>query len=429
MESIAKNEVVVKDKFGYGIKVKELDFSEETINQRLSDLVREKSVNEQEIWDVTNTYVLNTVKKIVEGCLEEEVRIMIGANYYEHSRVREGERSGHYTRDLVTRYGIIKDLLVPKLRKKKYKHGFKVLKRYMRRTGDIDGMVKEMFLAGVSTRRVREVIKPLLKYEYSPQFVSDILKQIDREVRKFHERILTDDYIYILFDGLTIKVRYNGKVHTKRVLVAYGIKSNGIREIIDYTLAKGESTIAWESFVNLLYMKGLEGKNLKLITTDGNQGLLNALDLVYPRIDKQRCWVHKLRNVANKCPRKLQKSVVAEAREIYQAETKVSARKQFKHFKSVWYAMVPEAVNCIEEDLEELLYFYDCPVEMWKKLRTTNVIERSFREIRRRIRTISSFTNVDSCDRIIYGVLNYMNSKWEDKPLKEIIKIESAKKT
>lgn len=416
---------IVTKSAGY---VKELNFSEETLDKRLTKALQEQKVTDESFWDGLSTNVLRAVKKIVEGCLEEEVRVMIGASNYERSPIRQGERSGHYERDLITRYGLIEDLLVPKVRKKKSK-GFKVLKRYARRVGDIDGIIKEMFLAGVSTRRVREVIKPLIGYKYSPQFVSDILKQLDKEVRKFHERDISDDYLYLFFDGLTLKVRYGGKVHRKYVLVAYGIKSNGIRDIIDYKFAKGESTEAWESFVNDIYMRGLRGENLRLITTDGNQGLLNALDLVYPRVHKQRCWVHKLFNVAKKCPKKLGKSVVSGAMDIYLSETKPAARRQFKRFKEVWHGIVPKAVECIEENLEELLYFFDCPVEMWKKVRTTNVIERSFREVRRRIRTISSFTNVDSCDRIIFGVFNYMNTKWEGVPLKEVIKSEFAKKT
>ncbi len=236
------------------VKPLELDFSEETIDRRLTELVKTTKVTEGDFWDSVNSYVLQTIKRIVEGCLEEEVRLIIGADWYEHTPAREGKRSGYYMRGLITKYGLIEGLLVPKLRKKKYKQGFKVLKRYARRVDDIDGLVREIFLAGVSTRRVGEVIKPLLGYQYSPQFVSDILKQIDREVMRFHERRISDDYIYLLFDGLTLKVRYNGKVHKKKVLIAYGIKKTGQREIIDYTLAKGESTIAWESFVNNLYI-------------------------------------------------------------------------------------------------------------------------------------------------------------------------------
>jgi len=411
------------------VKPQELNFDEETISERLTKLVKEKTVTEEEFWDSLNSYVLKALKKIIEGCLIEETRIMVGADYYERSPQREAKRSGYYSRSLVTRNGIIDGIIVPKLRKKKTKEGFKVLKRYVRHVEDIDGIVRDMFLAGVSTRRVGEVLKSLLGCRYTAGFVSDIVKKIDDEVQKFHNRRLSDDYIYLLFDGLTIKVKYNGKVHSKKVLVAYGITSSGHRQIIDYALAKGESTIAWESFVNNLYMRGLEGKNLRLITTDGNEGLLNALQMVYYRVPKQRCWAHKLRNVANKCSRKLQSSVVAEARKIYQQETKSSAIRQFKRFKQIWRAVVPEAVECIEKNLEELLYFYDCPVEMWKKIRTTNVIERSFREVRRRIRTISTFTNVSSCDRIIYGVINYMNSKWEEKPLRELLKTKCAKKS
>lgn len=234
---------------------------------------------------------------------------------------------------------------------------------------------------------------------------------------------MKDNYVYLFFDGISIKVRSNGKVHKKRVLVAYGISKSGKREIIDYAFAQGESQIAWECFIQHLYVGGIQGQMLKLIITDGNQGLLNALDFIYPQVHKQRCWAHRMRNAVNRCPRKLQTLFVSDAHKICYAESKVQARKAFQRFSQAWKGIVPEAVQCIQDSLEELLYFFDCPKELWVKLRTTNVIERSFREVRRRIRTINVFTNVESCDRIVFGVFSYMNRKWEESPLKYFAKI------
>lgn len=211
------------------------------------------------------------------------------------------------------------------------------------------------------------------------------------------------------------------------VLAARGFKVNEkgeviAEEFIGYRFAKGESTQAWEAFINDLYNRGIKGDNLKMVATDGNEGLLNALELVYPRVPKQRCWQHKMRNAANKCRRKYQALITENARKIYKAESKKLAIKAFHHFKKLCNPIEPEAVKCIEKDLPELIHFYDQPVDLWKKLRTTNSIERSFREVRRRIRTISVFSNEPSCDRIIYGVITRLNELWRRRSLKKIAK-------
>jgi transposase-like protein len=410
------------------VKVAELEFGEQSQERRLAKAFGEMVLTEsreETFWESLTTGVRRGVKSLVEECLKEEMRVQIGVDPYQQSHDRTGYRSGYYTRDLVSSFGLIERILVPKQRKKKKQKfwGFKVFKRYGRRVEEIDELIKDIFLAGVSTRRVEGVIKPLLGTTFSAQCVSNVLRQLDQEVRQFHNRPLQDHYVYLFFDGITLKIRHNGKVHKKRVLVAYGITPEGKREMIDYAFAKGESQIAWECFIQHLYVGGLKGTNLRLIVTDGNQGLLNALDLVYPRVHKQRCWAHRMRNAANRCPRKVQALFVSDAHKICYAQSKPEARKAFQKLYQTWHGIVPEAVQCIQGSLEELLYFFDCPKELWVKLRTTNVIERSFREVRRRVRTISVFTNVESCDRIVFGVFSYLNHKWEECPLKIFAKL------
>lgn len=402
-------------------KFKELDFSRETINERLHRLLYEPLPGmEEEFWENLKPSILNGIKKQIENWLEMEASLAVGGYMpYEHSEERITHRSGHYTRELQTTVGNIKNVKVPKVRKKKGgKRGWAILRAYKKHRIVIDDLVKEVFLGGVSTRRAHEVLKPVLGKQYSAQMVSISLKKLDKEVKAWHRRQLSDDWNYLIFDAINIKLRSGGKVRKKSILVVKGFvineKGSIIREeIIDYLPArKGESTSSWESFVNDLYMRGLEGKNLKMIVTDGNKGLLNALDLVYPRINKQRCWQHKMRNVANKCRKKYQSLIVDSARKIYKAESKNLAIKAFHDFKKLCNPIEPEAVDCIEKDLPELLYFYDEPIGLWKKLRTTNIIERTFREVRRRIRTISVFSNESSVDRIIYGVLARLNENW-----------------
>ena len=171
--------------------------------------------------------------------------------------------------------------------------------------------------------------------------------------------------------------------------------------------------------MNNLSRRGLAGDALGLVATDGNRGLENAVDTVYPHAKRQRCWAHKLRNVSDKLRKRHQEQCIKEARAIYDAENKSEAARAYRAWAKTWRPISPNAVKCLERDLEELLNFYSCPKEMWIKLRTTNVIERAFREVRRRTRPMTCFNNSQSIERIVYAVLNHLNSQWGLQPLKE----------
>jgi len=212
-------------------------------------------------------------------------------------------------------------------------------------------------------------------------------------------------------------------VHSRRrcILVVYGIRADGVRELIDYRLArKGESQAAWEGFLTSLKNRGLEGRSLQLAVLDGNRGLWNALDMVWPDVPRQRCWAHKLRNVANHLPKKLQPACMDQARDIYDAANYTEAVRAFKRWERIWKPLAPAATACLEQDFEDMLRFFQTPKSMWVKLRTTNIIERVFREVRRRTRPMSCFTNTQSVDRIIYAIFNRQNNLWREKPLREI---------
>jgi len=380
---------------------------------RLKDLWREVK-SEEDWWGEINGEVLSLVKLILEGSLDEEILEEVKVNRYRRSEQRRGYRNGYYERSLCTRYGIIKTLRVPRTRE-----GFTstVLPHYQRRPSDVDNLVRECFLGGLSTRRVGEVLAPLCGEQISPQTVSRITMKLNNEVQTYHNRFLGDDYQYLLLDGVTLKVKSVAGVKKRLVLCAYGITPGGKRELISFRQRASESEVQWESFLENLYRRGLEGKNLKLIVTDGCPGLHKALDTVYPFIPKQRCWAHKLRNIAAKLPRKIQATCLMEAKGIYQAPTQREARKRFRDWARHWRALAPRAVTCLEADMDEMVNFLDCPKEHWRKIRTTNAIERAFREVRRRTRPMSCFQNSASVDRIIYGVISYLNKKWEGKPL------------
>jgi transposase-like protein len=261
----------------------------------------------------------------------------------------------------------------------------------------------------------------LLSYgeSVSAQTVSNFAKSLDGAVRSYPRRMLEDKYLYLFLDGIVLKTRSGFGAKKKTVLVAYGIRLDGKRELIDFLVTKHESEKHWEGFLNNLYNRGLMGDALGLVATDGNHGLENAVDTVYPHTKRQRCWAHKLRNVSDKLRMRDQEQCIKEARAIYSAENKSEAVREYRLWAKTWRPISPDAVKCLERDLEELLNFYSCPKEMRKKLRTTNVIERAFREVRRRTRPMTCFNNSQSIERIVYAVLNHLNSQWGLKPLKE----------
>lgn len=399
------------------VKVKELYFTDKDLKERWAEAIK---LSREEIEDSMSKACLLNLKRLLETTMDIEVQELAGAERWEHNPGRRNWRNGTYSRSLWTAFGWINSIKVPRVR-----FGgtsLQIIERYSRRSSEVNNLLLEMFLQGISTRRIKEVLKSL----YGPEMisagtVSRISKELDKEVEKFHSKTISDDYKYIFLDGIYLKAKSPIKSRRRCILVAYGIKKDGTRELIDFRLARnGESQVAWECFLTSLYNRGLRGENLSLVIIDGNKGLYNAVDLIWPRAKKQRCWAHKLRNVANKVPKKLQEACINQARDIYNAKSRHGAIESFKRWERVWKPIVPEAVKCLEEDLEDLLWFYDHHKSIRKKIRTTNIIERVFREVRRRTRPMSCFTNTQSVERIIFAVFNRQNNIWREKPLKEI---------
>lgn len=358
--------------------------------------------------------VLRMVKVILEGSLEQELVQQLQAGWYKRTEKRRNYRNGHYERSFSTKYGVIKALKVPRARES---YDSEVIPHYRRRQEKVDKMIREMFLAGVSTRRVGEVLGTVNVGEVSPQTVSRVLTSLDTELQLFLGRPLADIYQYLFLDGICLKVKGAVERQKRQVLCAYGIRLDGKREIISFRQATDESEAKWEAFLRDLYDRGLTGGKLKMVVTDGCPGLHRALDTVYPYVSRQRCWAHKLRNVANKVRRVDQKECNKQAALIYQAENKREAVKRYREWESKWRHRYPDAVKCLAKDLDELLTFLDMPAEHRVKVRTTNVIERSFREVRRRTRPMSCFNNTASVNRIIFGVISHLNKDWKEKPL------------
>lgn len=394
--------------------IAELDFREQTLSERW-DQVRE------DFWGDLKAQTIRAVQRLLETTMDIEMQDLIGARRWARERIPGRQRNGFNFRSLLTGFGWIPRLAVPRLRTGQVR--FKCLPAYKRRTADVDAGVLQMFLAGVSTRRVEEVLRPLWgSASLSSSTVSEVTKVLDAAVAQFHRRALQDFYAYLILDGVYLKAKSPVSAKRRCILVVYGIRTDGVRELIDFQLAfQGEGQGSWEIFLSGLRERGLIGKIIHLAVVDGNRGLWNALDVVWPGLPRQRCWAHKLRNVINHVPRKLQNVCSKDARTIYNARSYGRALQAFRHWKQLWKPIAPQAVASLEQDLESLLVFYRVsPKELWVKLRTTNIIERVFREVRRRTRPMSCFQNTASVERIIYAIFHRQNELWKKDPLPEI---------
>src|SRR3989338_149462 len=374
-----------------------------------------------DFWLDINKFAKTMTKEFFEITLEEEMIQYQQRESYQRRPDRVDYRNGHYTRNFDTAFGPVEKIKIPRSRAGLFEPT--MFNKYQRRQDCVNQSIVNCFLLGVSTRNVKDVLKPLLGVNISASTVSNAAKSVDKLVKEFHARPLIDEYQFLFLDGINISVRYCSKSIKKTVLVAYGITLFGQREIIGFRVVKSESKDACESFLNNLFNRGLEGKNLKLIVTDGGKGLIAALAFVYPEIKHQRCWFHKLQNITKLLKKKDQKEVIKELRKIYNAQSKEKALKVFKCFKRNWSRAYPNVVKSLEKDLEELLNFLTIPVKkdcrdfIRKRVRTTNVIERSLREVRRRTKPMSCFNNNDSLQRIIYAVFYRLNTNWKAKPL------------
>jgi len=326
--------------------------------------------------------------------------------------VSEGDKSdrrnGSYSRHLLTELGDI-ELEVPRTR---HYSALKVVRSYARRAGHIDRMILACFVLGVSTRKVAQALLPVLGEAVSPATVSRVAKQLDSVVEAFHRRPLKDQYRILVLDGVVLARKTGAGAIRRPVLVALGIRPDGKKEIIDFRLAPGESTVAWEAFLHDLYRRGLTGENLEVILVDGGVGLLAALPLVYPQVPVQRCWAHKIRNILDKVKKKEQQEIKPYLHRIMNAKNKTQARMAARNFALTWESRYPKAVGCLRDDLDDLLVFFKFKEDHWRKAaRTTNAIERRFREVRRRTRPMGVFYDKTSVERILFAVFNFENKQ------------------
>jgi len=355
-------------------------------------------------------------KQVFEAESERLRDLYSGWGAYQRSATPPRDyRNGYYERDFVTRFGTIR-LRIARTRAKNFLPPG--LEKFQRRAPELAMLIREAFLRGISTRQVGRVVATLSGETVSAQTVSNLIRDLDEAVRQFHQAQLQDEWAYLFLDGVSLRVRRPAGRQRVQMLVAYGVRRDGTRQLLAFLRTRGESQADWEALLQDLYRRGLQGKNLQLIVTDGCPGLAAAIQTIYPRALHQRCWVHKMRNILEKVRKCDYDAVKADAQAIYLADGRAQAQAAARAFARRWRTAYPRMVRQLEADLTELLSFFRFPRHLWKKLRTTNIIERCFVEVRRRTRPMVCFVNVQSVDRIIYSIFQRFNLEWKNRTLR-----------
>jgi transposase-like protein len=347
-------------------------------------------------------------RQAVAQIIEAQMTAMVD-RYFDQLDPEEtaDRRNGHYKRHLLTTLGDI-ELCVPRTRRFSPTG---VIRAYARREAEIDSIILAGFVLGLSTRKVGETLLAMLGQKVSASTVSKVAKTLDQAVAAFHRRPLKNQYTALMLDGVVLARKTGAGALKRPVLVALGIRPDGRKEVIDFRLAGSESAVEWERFLTDLFNRGLTGERcLDMICIDGGAGLIAALPTVFPGIPIQRCWAHKMRNILDKIKKADRDAAKRALHKVMNADNIAEARSAGRRFKDNFEAAYPAAVACLRNDLDELLTcFRYKSADKRRAVRTTNAIERRFREVRRRTRPMGTFQDRTSMDRILFAVFTHEN--------------------
>jgi transposase-like protein len=369
-------------------------------------------INEEKVKDHLGKFVRQTVEETLNAMLDAEADNLCKAQKYERSSKREGMRSGHYERKLLTTAGEVK-LKVPKLRKVTFETA--IIERYKRREISVEEAMIEMYLAGVSVRRVEDVTEALWGAKVSPGTISNLNKKIYVDIEKWRKEPLKSHYAYVYMDGIWLKRSWGGEVKNVSVLVAVGVNEDGFREIIGVAEGTKEDKESWRNF--LRYLKERQLERIDLIVSDKSLGLVESIPEFYPEAKWQRCVVHFYRNVFSLVPHGKVKDVATMLKAIHAQENLEEARrKKDMVVKKLKEMKLPRAAELVESGTDETLSYYSFPVEHWKRIRTNNGLERIMKEIRRRTRVVGSFPDGESALMLVAARLRHIaGSVWSEK--------------
>jgi putative transposase len=360
--------------------------------------------------------VRDFVRTMIQTYAEDEFLRYIGAKPYERCATRRDRRNGSRPKKLETRFGLISDLELP--RGRKIGTGYsRIQGRYRRQDQRIEEIVTEMFLRGVSTRKVGKISRLLWGAEVSPAEVSRMNKQVRKELVRWLNRPISKKFAYLIVDGAYFKVRRK-RLGREAALCAIGVTEAGEREFLGFIQGQRESQQAWEFLLTQLVRRGLDPQGVLLVASDGCPGMIAAIRTVFPYSDHQRCLFHKMANLKAKCPKREWPLLKAQLDRIYYALNMMEAKAQAEWFSREYRSIFPALVDCLLKDLDHCLAYMGHPASRWKHIRTTNLIERAFKEVKRRVKVMEQFPTEESCIRILFTLLRDQNENWEGRPFK-----------
>jgi putative transposase len=347
------------------------------------------------------------VRTVVQQTLEAEMDAALGASKGERTEGRLGYRSGYYGRTLITRVGKL-ELRVPQDRQGQF--STQVFERYQRSEKALVSALAEMYIQGVSTRKVKQITEELCGHSFSASSISAIVKRLDDQLAQFANRTLEEAYPYLILDARYEKVRDCGAIRSRAVMIAIGIDWEGRRQVLAVELANRESASSWKDFILGLKQRGLKG--VEVAVSDDHAGLKKALTETLPEAVWQRCYVHFLRNALDHLPRKADDDCLRELRWIYDRRDLAEARKDMAAWLLRWQEKYPKLCSWVEDNIEETLSFYRLPFGHHKHLKSTNMLERLNEEIKRRTQVVRIFPNEESCLRLIRALSVETHENW-----------------
>ena len=361
-------------------------------------------VDEARIQEQLDDVVRRTVEETLNALLDAEADELCGAKRYERSETRRDTRAGHYSRHLHTKAGEV-ELKVPKLRSMPFESA--VIERYRRRESSVEEALVEMYLAGVSVRRVEDITEALWGTRVSSSTVSELNKKIYGQIHEWRQRPIEGEHAYVYLDGIWLKRSWGGEVKNIAILVAIGVDQEGFRQVLGVMEGMKEDKESWTAFLRYLKERGLRG--VRLIISDKCLGLVESLPDFYPEAQWQRCVVHFYRNVFTAVPRGKAKEVAAMLKAIHAQEDQASAQAKAAAVVEQLQGMrLGQAAEVVRAGIVETLSYMAFPREYWRSLRTNNPLERVMRELRRRTRVVGNFPDGESALMLVAARLRHM---------------------
>ena len=383
-------------------------------------------IEEEKIRSHVDQVVRETVEQTLNGLLQAEADELCGAKRYARSPERLDTRAGHYDRKLHTQAGEV-TLQVPRLRNLPFET--EIIERYRRRESSVEEALVEMYLAGVSVRRVEDITEALWGTRVSPSTVSELNQKIYVQIEAWRNRPIEGQHAYVYLDGIWLKRSWGGEVKNVAVLVAIGVRSDGYREILGVVEGLKEDTESWRNFLRHLKQRGLQG--VRLIVSDKCLGLVEAAGEFYPDATWQRCMVHWYRNVMSVVPKGKVKEVMAMLKAIHAQEDRQAARDKAGLVSEKLDAMrLSQAATVVRDGVDETLSYMAFPREHWTRIRTNNVLERIMREIRRRTRVVGNFPDGKSALMLVAARLRHIaGTRWGKRIYLDMERLREATET